>query len=809
MICITALLPFQAFAFNKTQRFELERQTYFDPTDVPCGNTTITSSMSSTLPNDLPEPVRTFITKAANDNQTDPIALMAIFMVENGIRDYKQSAIKGPNPEDYNKGWPTSSANAQGPFQFLPTSFPKGSGDINNFQDAANAAAKVFLVEIAQIPASGAKDGDLAAKEKGTLSYLFGSYNGGPGYGPASVRGYVTMALGYYKQLQQGSSGAGGAGSGTAPAPITKQDNPLLPAAHAEDTPQPTTVDSKPAPGKVLVIGDSITNQSKTNIIAKFAAVGYTDVEVDGLGSRGLTGGGPSPTGLEAINASAEKIKASKAVVIALGTNAYNANTFGNDIITAINGIKKANPEAKIYWVDVAGRFQDKPSLAGTYQTINKAIYDNKAEGYSVISWFKTVYPQGDPVDIKPGLVDSKNLITNSDGLAVHPTSPAGQDAFGAVIAENVANGGGSAVAVQNSNDCNKTGAQGVGTCVDDGRIFTINVSDEELGKVIDEYTASKGFGSAPLANLGSKFVSGSKRAGVNPFLLVQIAIQESGYGKAIPDNSFNSFGRTATASQPNVSTAGRLWYKYDSFADSLDGGGTKDDQPSYLKKVYIDEGKITIEDIIMKYAPPGDGANDPEGYIAGIKKTIQDLVTASGDKITCGTDASAADPDADTSSIPCPTIPGVTTTKDSPFQDMGPGNVPTVMINVCDVTSGTNVIKVNTSIAAKTKELVDAAASAGIVFGGGGFRSYDTQVSLRRTNGCPDLYTAPASSCRVPTAIPGTSMHEVGLAIDFTEGGSTLNRSSRGFGWLKENAAKYGFKNLPSEAWHWSVNGK
>ncbi|WNG61464.1 M15 family metallopeptidase [Archangium gephyra] len=28
------------------------------------------------------------------------------------------------------------------------------------------------------------------------------------------------------------------------------------------------------------------------------------------------------------------------------------------------------------------------------------------------------------------------------------------------------------------------------------------------------------------------------------------------------------------------------------------------------------------------------------------------------------------------------------------------------------------------------------------------------------------------------------------------------------GFVWLKANAARYGFINLPSEPWHWSTNG-
>ena len=65
-----------------------------------------------------------------------------------------------------------------------------------------------------------------------------------------------------------------------------------------------------------------------------------------------------------------------------------------------------------------------------------------------------------------------------------------------------------------------------------------------------------------------------------------------------------------------------------------------------------------------------------------------------------------------------------------------------------------------------------------------------------------------PSSSCSPPTARPGQSMHERGLAIDFTEGGRVLNRTSASFLWLSENAADFGFFNLPSEAWHWSVNG-
>ena len=55
------------------------------------------------------------------------------------------------------------------------------------------------------------------------------------------------------------------------------------------------------------------------------------------------------------------------------------------------------------------------------------------------------------------------------------------------------------------------------------------------------------------------------------------------------------------------------------------------------------------------------------------------------------------------------------------------------------------------------------------------------------------------------PVAPPGTSMHERGLAIDFD---NCSWRSSACYVWLANNASGFGFYNLPSEPWHWSVNG-
>lgn len=120
---------------------------------------------------------------------------------------------------------------------------------------------------------------------------------------------------------------------------------------------------------------------------------------------------------------------------------------------------------------------------------------------------------------------------------------------------------------------------------------------------------------------------------------------------------------------------------------------------------------------------------------------------------------------------------------------------------------------KVHRQVADVVAGLVDAAAAAGMNLGGGGYRSFESQVEIRKNN-CGTSYYAiwemPSRNCSPPTARPGASMHERGLALDFTCDGALIrSRSNRCFQWLAANAEAYGFFNLPSEPWHWSVNGR
>ena len=95
---------------------------------------------------------------------------------------------------------------------------------------------------------------------------------------------------------------------------------------------------------------------------------------------------------------------------------------------------------------------------------------------------------------------------------------------------------------------------------------------------------------------------------------------------------------------------------------------------------------------------------------------------------------------------------------------------------------------------------LLAAAASQGIDFGiNGAYRTYNDQVVVKRRYGND-------------AAVPGTSNHGFGLAVDFTDSNLTqINTRMREYTWLKANANKYGFRRLPWgsrgedwEAWHW-----
>lgn len=120
---------------------------------------------------------------------------------------------------------------------------------------------------------------------------------------------------------------------------------------------------------------------------------------------------------------------------------------------------------------------------------------------------------------------------------------------------------------------------------------------------------------------------------------------------------------------------------------------------------------------------------------------------------------------------------------------------------------------RVHVAVSHRLESMLAAARADGIALGGWGHRSHQRQIELRRAH-CgeseEDVWQKPSGQCSPPTARPGRSLHELGLAVDFTHEGRTItSRRSVAYRWLAVHAPLYGFVNLPSEPWHWSLTGR
>ena len=135
--------------------------------------------------------------------------------------------------------------------------------------------------------------------------------------------------------------------------------------------------------------------------------------------------------------------------------------------------------------------------------------------------------------------------------------------------------------------------------------------------------------------------------------------------------------------------------------------------------------------------------------------------------------------------------------------------------------TASVRGIRVHVCLEDSLRALLADARRGGIVMSGWGWRSTAAQIGLRQAH-CPlpsrdaadywlQLSLLPSFSCDPPVARPTTSQHEYGLAVDFTCGtsGAPIDRTSRCYEWLAENAHRYGFYNLLFEPWHWSTTGR
>lgn len=127
--------------------------------------------------------------------------------------------------------------------------------------------------------------------------------------------------------------------------------------------------------------------------------------------------------------------------------------------------------------------------------------------------------------------------------------------------------------------------------------------------------------------------------------------------------------------------------------------------------------------------------------------------------------------------------------------------------------------IRVKSSIAPQVRRMVAAAAADGVALKGAGYRKIETQIQIRYQrcgHSSLQVWVNPSTTCTIPTAPPGTSRHQNGVAIDFDlretrscVGAPKPCSGSPAYDWLVRRAAEFGFYNWPRESWHWSIDGK
>ena len=115
-------------------------------------------------------------------------------------------------------------------------------------------------------------------------------------------------------------------------------------------------------------------------------------------------------------------------------------------------------------------------------------------------------------------------------------------------------------------------------------------------------------------------------------------------------------------------------------------------------------------------------------------------------------------------------------------------------LTNLTKISTGGGNHQLNPEAAAAYEKMVQAAKAENVAWGiTDSYRNYEQQVDVAKRKG---LYSQGGLAAQ-----PGTSNHGWGAAVDldFKNGAS-----GNPFEWLKKNASKFGFTNIPREDWHW-----
>ncbi|MCA9309403.1 M15 family metallopeptidase, partial [Candidatus Saccharibacteria bacterium] len=303
-------------------------------------------------------------------------------------------------------------------------------------------------------------------------------------------------------------------------------------------------------------------------------------------------------------------------------------------------------------------------------------------------------------------------------------------------------------------------------------RLLSITTPDSLAGKLALLTPTNKIDGAKKtLALYKTENLSGAIAAHLTPTTLAEAAD---------PVNIFNGVPGGYPLSDPsNTMNAGQLWDTYD-----CDNGGVNQEvsQPNGIPfDVATTTNPCRRESVVT--------------MVAGCYLDSQASCNLEELNAPETTGVEIDDRGADTSNTPC--AAGSTAERLATLQNGA-------QIKLCDYGAVTGI---NASWSSDVAAMLQA-ASGQIELSGNAYRDSANQIELRKKH-CGssqyDIYQKPSGSCRPPTAIPGRSNHEYGLAIDFK---NCSNRGTACYQWLAANAGTYNIKNFPKEAWHWSFNG-
>lgn len=164
---------------------------------------------------------------------------------------------------------------------------------------------------------------------------------------------------------------------------------------------------------------------------------------------------------------------------------------------------------------------------------------------------------------------------------------------------------------------------------------------------------------SSKMKGLGETIVKGAQKSNINPFLIVAIAQKESSLsapGDYNVSHGNNSFGRTATSSQPHFQGA-RTWYKWSSVKASVDPDASENkntrvgDIAAYLRNSNFYDKALDSNDLtkmMTTYAPPSE--NDTAKYVQDIKTWTKKMIRYT--KNNGGNNSSGASNDEDSKGV-------------------------------------------------------------------------------------------------------------------------------------------------------------